>query len=283
MPTEYLLYIDDSGTRSYASGNQQYSRRRGVSQFFVWGGFMATQEVAGEVLHAVDREKRAVFGAEPPELKANWFRIQRERERRYLKPYGITAEALHGLAVKVYELLARSDIEFRAAIVDKVAMKRQYGDKAWYPCTIAFEILCQRLQVDLMGTRHHDGGVVDIVFDAHDGKTPAGRVWQDNMKAHFDLMRGAGSSLQRHLGPFDRLRSIRGAESHSDTRLQVADLFAFAAYHQWTKFGGAWREDTDIYWALKYLLPRVKSDGYGRPFGHGLAVMPKSSTRVEKG
>ena len=82
MPS-YNLYIDDSGTKEYASDPSEYSRN-GNTRYFVFGSILITNDESSLFSNQIKNIKVNTFNTDDVEIKSNWIRIPYERETRYL-------------------------------------------------------------------------------------------------------------------------------------------------------------------------------------------------------
>jgi hypothetical protein len=85
----HKLFLDDSGDKDYRD-DRQYSRRGGPTPLFVFAGLIVSPLDAMGIDYSMRTLKRQTFGTADVEVKANWLKRPRERERRYLNKYGIT-------------------------------------------------------------------------------------------------------------------------------------------------------------------------------------------------
>ncbi len=96
--TQFILYIDDSGTKEYASADQKYTLHgRGVSRYFVFGGILLSDVESGRLVAAIKDLKDNFFGTEDVEIKSNWLRNPDSCKKKYLNPYGITSVRVQGV------------------------------------------------------------------------------------------------------------------------------------------------------------------------------------------
>jgi hypothetical protein len=237
MPA-YSLYIDDSGTKEYATAGQAYGRDGGKSRYFVFGGMLIRTDLAGPFFRQIADLKQRVFGTSNVEIKSNWLRIPHERERRYKTPYGVTDGVLTGFVSEYYALIGAADLQLLAAVVDKQHMQDTYANP-WYAPAAAYEALMQRVVQEV---RHPD--TVSVYVDDMMGATPLGSQYKDNLKRHHQSLRTRGSTLLRQLDfrPLGDLAFVNSANSHP---VQVADIVAYNVYRQFLEHGEAWEEDSE--------------------------------------
>ena len=273
--TQFMLYIDDSGTKEYASSGQEYGfRGRGVSKYFVFGGILLSDSASGCLVEAIKALKRGFFGREDVEIKSNWLRNPGTCRKKYLNPYGKTTHQLNGFVEEMYSCISECSLEIVAAVVDKVQSKARYGSKAWYPPAIAYELLMQRA---VQAVRLPD--TLAVVIDDMMGATPAGNQYKANLKTHHAQLRKTGSKLQPKLR-FDSVNNdLRFVDSAHWIQVQVADIVAYNVYRQFVDHGEAWESsDNDaplpVYPWLEKLGPKFRSDSSGRIQGYGIIKFP---------
>jgi hypothetical protein len=273
--TQFVLYIDDSGTKEYASSGQEYARSgRGVSKYFVFGGILLSDSESGHLVEAIKALKRDFFGREDVEIKSNWLRNPDACRRKYLNPYSKTTAQLDGFVAEMYSCISERNLEIIAVVIDKIQSKERYGSRAWYPPAIAYELLMQRAVQAV-----HLPDTLAVVIDDMMGATPAGNQYKTNLKAHHAQLRKTGSRLQRRLR-FDSVNNdLRFVDSAHWIQVQVADIVAYNVYRQFVDHGEAWEEGNGesplpVYPWFEKLGSKLRSDGSGRIQGYGIVKFP---------
>jgi hypothetical protein len=231
----HLLFIDDSGTKEYASSPDLYGTN--ISRYFVFGGVLIPAGAAGSVTKDIVDAKIHTFGTPDVEIKSNWLRIPCERKARYLDEYDLSEKELSGFVETFYAIVLGADIILLAAVVDKVHMQEDYPNP-WYPPAIAYEILLQRVENELSGH-----GTVGVTIDDMTGATPHGNQYKANLKKQHEQMKQRGSSLRDGV-TFStlegRLRFVNSAQSHL---IQVADIAAYNVFRQFVDHGEDWEKE----------------------------------------
>ena len=270
--TQFRLYIDDSGTKEYASDPSAYSRT-GNTRYFAFGGVLLDRIAASKLGSSIANEKRATFGTDAVEVKSNWLRMPNERRKHYLEPYRLTELELTAFVERYYGLIADSELQLVAAVIDKVHMQEDYPSSPWYAPTVAYELLLQRVVHDV-----HLPATVAVTIDDIPGATPKGNPYTDNLKAQHRHLRTRGSRLQRGLnfGCLEPdLRFVNSAFSHL---VQVADVVVYNVYRQFYDHGDAWEDAAaktlPAYAWFKRLGRKFRSDGTGRIQGYGVVKFP---------
>lgn len=273
----HKLYVDDSGTKEYSPTGAYSTKGGGLTPYFVFGGLLLTPSEAGALWTKFRGLKSGCFGTEDVEVKANWLRIPRERERRYIKKFGVSDERLKTFVDDTFDLIASGNCRLLAVLVDKAAVQAAYGLQPWYAPAIAYECLMQRAQLEMLAC----GGRVHVTVDDMDGATPRGKQYRDNLERHHNLLKTKGSRLQRgHV--LDRLLGISFADSRADERLQLADLVSYAVYRQWIEYPQAWDADTQqlpLYDYLGRLGGKFCCGPEGVIAGYGLVKFPTKARR----
>jgi hypothetical protein len=265
------MYVDDSGTKEY-SPTKTYSTKGGCTPYFAFGGLLLTPAEAGTASVKMRALKLACFGSEHVEIKANWLRVEKERKKRYLDPYGIDDSKLNAFVEDVYSLILSLDCKLIAAIVVKPQMHERYGDMPWYAPAVAYECLMQRVQLEM----EERDGTAHITVDDMDGATPKGKQYRDNLERHHHQMATNGSRLRRGM-IMNRLAGISFADSKADERLQLADLVTYSVYRQFVDNAAAWdatgTSELPTYAYLGRLGPKFRSFN-GVIAGFGIVKFP---------
>jgi cytidylate kinase len=267
----HKLFLDDSGDKDYRDDGL-YSRSGGPTPLFVFAGLCAEPLEASGIEQSMRTLKHQTFGTSDVEIKANWLKRPREREKRYLKKYGITNGQLTSFTNALYEIIVDSRCQLVACVVNKKEVRDKYGLDAWHPSTIAYECLMQRAQKEMVSV----GGSVSVTMDQMTGATPAGNQHYLNLRRHHNQLRKTGSSLLRGMA-FDRVEGgLSFRDSADDERLQLADLVAYAIYRQFLDYGPDWHDPSnplELYEYLAKVLQKFWNRGGVVP-GYGIVKFP---------
>lgn len=269
--TSHALYLDDSGTKDY-SPTDTYLKGEGHTRYFVFAGILATQDAASQLAQALKITKRRASGGVDFELKSNWLRMPHERKRRYLVPHKLTDAELTQLVDDVYDEVLKAEVELLACVVDKVHMREDYGEKAYYPPALAYEALAQRVQNSLGGK-----GTCQVFMDDMTGKNPKGNAHKKNLIQHHARLRIHGSTLRRAHMTLDSLGDLRFLSSAISELIQVADLVAYNVYRQFVEHGEEWERIAPTLPAYNYfdrLAPMFRRGPNNRVQGYGIVKMP---------
>jgi hypothetical protein len=274
---QYILYLDDSGTKEFVSGGKEYTRQgRGVSRYFVFGGVLLSESGSGRLVTAIKDLKQKFFGTIQVEIKSNWLRIPSERGKRYLAEFGISESDLSAFVDEFYQCILASDLQALAVAIDKPYYQEKYGSSAWYPPAIAYELLLQRAVQEILAP---DG--LSVVVDDMSGATPKGNQYKRNLRLHHASLRKNGSRLQKKVRFTSLNTDIKFVNSAHSHQVQVADLVAYNVYRQFSPYslGTCLGEraniaEAPVYPWLQKLLPKFRSDLRGRVQGYGLIAFP---------
>lgn len=268
MPT-HILHIDDSGTKDYAADPSDYEV--GPTRYFVFGGLLSTVDEASRLAQRVQSLKRDAFGTKDVEIKSNWLRMPEEREEKYLRPYLLDVDDLTDFVDHYYELVARADVVLIAAIVDKVHMQELYK-RPYYPPALAYEVLAQRVQLEL-----GDSGSCQMVVDDMTGRNPKGNEHKRNLIRQHGRLRQHGSTLQKGMR-LDALDSLRFRSSHLSDLVQLADIVSYNVLRQFREHGEAWESiglrSLPTYEHFARLAPKFRQGPGGRIQGYGVVKVP---------
>lgn len=232
---QFVLYIDDSGTKEYADSPSDYSTT-GNSRYFVFGGVLITTAESGNLAGQIKNLKRRVFGTDAVEIKSNWIRIPKEREKRYNQRFGVDDAAIERFVHSLYSIITAADLRLFAAVVDKIHVQEDYSSP-WYAPAISYEVLMQRVALEV---KHPD--TVSVIIDDMTGATPKGNQYRKNLLAHHEQLRRSGSRLFPG-GRFDFapvLPGIRFVDSAVSNLVQVSDIISYNVYRQFVLFGEKW-------------------------------------------
>jgi hypothetical protein len=273
---DHLLYIDDSGTKEY-SPSGQYQKGGGITPYFVFGGLIVTPAVAGYLTRRMHELKANFFGSKDVEIKANWLRVQKEREKRYLEPFRVSENSLTVFSEHLYELIAFTDCTLIACVVNKAEVQKKYPQPHYTP-SIAYDCVLQRAQLEMI-SRH---GKLHVVIDDMSGATPKGNQYKENLRNQHKWLLTRGSPLRAGL-IFDRIGGLSFSDSRADERLQLADLIAYGVYRQFVEYGSSWEIDGNslpTYPYFKKIAHKFRTDGNGRIQGYGIVKFPLKN-RIE--
>ncbi|HVG35539.1 MAG TPA: DUF3800 domain-containing protein [Pyrinomonadaceae bacterium] len=271
MPT-HVLYIDDSGTKEYASRPEDYRlARRGNSRYFVFCGALLTTAEAGRLRDRIVELKIEYFRRGDVEIKSNWLRIPYERQKRYLDKYSVSEERVRRFVDDYYKAINEFDLMFVAAIVDKLHMQEIYP-RPWYAPAVAYELILQRVQSELPAPAS-----VAIIIDDMSGATPKGNQYKRNLKLqHLSLMK-YGSSLRKGVA-FPCLSSQRFINSAASHLVQVSDLAAYNVHRQFIQYGEEWETEglgrLSTYEHFDKIVTKFRKTSEGRIQGYGIVKFP---------
>lgn len=215
--------------------------------------------------------KRQTFGTADVEIKANWLKRPRERERRYLNKYGITDGWLTAFTEALYEIINEANCQLVACLVNKREVQGRYGAKAHHPPGIAYECVLQRAQKEMASC----GGALSVTIDHMTGATRAGNQHRINLERQHARLKNYGSSLLRGV-TFDRIEGLSFKDSKHDERLQLADLVAYAVYRQFLDYGSGWEDPSkplDLYAYLGRVIKKFCNHNGIVP-GYGIVKFP---------
>lgn len=235
----HTLYLDDSGQKEYPPEGVAFSA--GLSRYFVFGGFLIRVKAAGQLARGLSAAKVKHFKTDQVEVKSNWLRMPEERERRYLKPFGLSADQLSAFVNDFYAEGLAAELVLLACVVDKQHMTDEYGENRWYPPAVAYEALVQRGQLEL-------GAIPPCCFstivDDMTGKTPKAHEYRENLQRHHEQLKQSGSRLLNMRLPCLTGR-IKLVNSRDSSLIQLADLVAYNVFRQFRDHGEDW-ENTGL-------------------------------------
>jgi hypothetical protein len=268
----YQLYVDDSGTREYDAAKDYVNS--GKSRYFVYGALLIEQREASLLATRLRELKLLSFKTTNVEVKSNWLRIPVERERRYLKPFGISDIQLDAFVEAYYRLIVLAPLELIAAVVDKPQVQEAYAEP-WYAPTLAYEILLQRA-VQAVPT----GAKLAVTVDDITGKTPKRNDYKTLLAKHHQGLMQTGSKLMKSLSFACLSGPVKFMHSHHSDLVQVADLAAYNVMRQFRDHGTQWEQPAvgqplPMYPYFKKIAGKFRHDADGRVQGFGIVKFPK--------
>lgn len=265
MAHSYLLYCDESGQRNYGPKTDPY---------FVVAGVLAS---ADEVPHLEDEIrglKRAFWGAPEIEIKSNWIRQPKERQKHYVDKHGVDLPEINELMTALLKWMRKAPLTLLAGVVDKPQMESKYA-QPHYAGAVAYTLTLQRYQKYLNKAK----STGSVIFDDPSGKSPGGHDWRVLLQRQHLRLRKHGcpyTGLQ-----FDALGALSFSDSASSVLVQVADLVAYNTFRQFRDHGKQYDEPgikrLSLYQHFANMLPMF-DQGPNRVFaGYGVAKWPLRS------
>ncbi|MCL5102844.1 MAG: DUF3800 domain-containing protein [Armatimonadetes bacterium] len=256
----YLFYLDESGEREYKSRSQYFT--------------ICALGVPIEEWKAINNDmlvlKQTYFKNVEVEVKSNWLRNPKEREKRYVVPYSITEAELKEFTDKIYDMLMSYNIVVIASVVDKLKMQQKYA-KPQSPSSVAYRLIFERVELFLKNQVDTHG---ILIFD---------KITELEMKK-----KGYENLLARqHLRYLEKgtefLAISRIAEgllfipSHENNLLQLADLCAYNVHRQFRAHGKECDSPDGFvnrYSYFERIEPKLYKSADGNFMGWGLKRFP---------
>lgn len=270
----HKLYLDDSGDKDFREDGR-YDRRGGPTPLFVFAGLATSPLEANGIDQSMRTLKRQTFGTPDVEIKANWLKRPRERQKRYLDRFGVSDADLTSFTDELYEIIVDTDCELVGCVVNKKEVKDAYGEGAYHPPAIAYECLLQRAQKEMTSC----GGSISVTVDHMTGATQAGNQHRLNLKRQHERLRKYGSNLVRGV-TFDRIEGgLSFKDSKDDERIQLADLIAYSIYRQFLDYGPDWEDPSKSLEVYEYLARMLKKfwNRNGVVAGFGIVKFPMNN------
>lgn len=269
----HSLYIDDSGTKEYSYVDGE-GYDNGRTRYFVFAGVLIPMQSARTLIQNIKQIKADCFGTADVEIKSTWLRNPQKRQQKYLDEYFISDDELDEMVEAVYDLIDIADLEFIAAVVDKEQMRDRYGEEAWYPPAVAYDMILQRAHLAMADI----DGTVRVVVDDMSGATPKKNQYKSNLKAQHARLVKNGSALRRGMDLSSVMPDVRFVDSAKNDLVQVADLVGYAVFRQFRDHGEAWDGTPDntlpVYEYLARIAEKFRRGPKGRIQGYGIAKMP---------
>jgi hypothetical protein len=276
MPNiEYRIFIDESGEREYGEA---------TSAYFVYLGCIIKFENIKDIEESISRIKCAYFKTDDAEFKSNWFRIPKERKKRYLLPFNLTETAFREMTGEIYRTIQDSPTTLIASVIDKKMMFEKYREKAFSPSGFAYELLMERYQYFLQEVQ----SIGDVVIDDISGKNPKGHPYKELIKSLHARLQRYGSTGQKV--KIDRITgSPKFWPSEKSNIIQIADFCAYNTMRQFRDYGEEWKNSANqtfkAYGPFTEIISNFRSDKKGKIQGFGIVKFPeknKSGWNIKK-
>lgn len=257
----YLFYLDESGEREYES----------PSRYFVLCAVGVHTKDWKAIHTAISSLKRTYFGTIDVEIKSNWLRIPKERERRYRVPFGISDTELWAFTNKFYGILRIYEVVIIAAVVDKEAMSQQHN-QLQAPSSLAYRLVFERIELFLQKNTEGANGIA--IYDKIT-ELEIKRKGYENLlyRQHLRYLE-QGTDF----GEVNRIvEGLLFVPSHENNLLQVPDLCAYNVYRQFREYGEEWHANNQFehrYEYFKRIEPYLYRSNRGHYAGFGITKYP---------
>jgi len=277
----YTAFIDDSGYKEYideydlwcVENPECMPREFWQRNYFVLAAVVAPNSVIPAVNKRMLDLKVKTFGDPTVEVKSTWLRLPRDRSEHYLKPYGITDEALDSFGASMTNVFSEfvDDLKLCACVFDK----HYYKDRENHdPFCDACQVILERLQLNLP-----NGASCLLVADQMEDGLSVTRGRNDELRSvYLNTRRMKNVYVQR----FTKVKDLRFRRSCDENLIQLADLAAYNVHRQFVDHGREWddpsTQELRYYRYLKRIKPNLlKYNGY--VVGCGLCKLPNPSGR----
>lgn len=262
---EYTIFVDESGEREYGEK---------TSAYFVYNGIIVQDKEIDVVEEEIRKIKLAFFDDENVEFKSNWFRIPKERHKRYLKPYGLTETEFRIATKEIYRVIVGAPITIVASVIDKKLMIQKYRKAAFNPSSFAYELLMERFQFYLQSV---DGGG-RVIMDDISGKTPKGSHYKHLIKNLHPKLYSYGTTIQKI--KIDRVpRAPSFWPSTKSSLLQLTDICAYNVLRQFRDYGDEWDDPKTkrlpLYGPLRLIIKKYHQGPRSQLRGYGIVKFPQ--------
>lgn len=262
---EYSIFIDESGEREYGDK---------TSAYFVYNGIVIKKKDIAAIEEDVRKIKRAFFDDENVEFKSNWFRIPRERRKRYLEPYELTETELRIITKEIYRVILEAPITIIASVIDKKLMIAKYKERAFNPSSFAYELLMERFQFYLKSV----DGYGKVVMDDISGKTPKGHHYKQLINKLHSQIYSFGTTIQKL--KIDRVPKPPSFwPSTKSNLLQLTDFCAYNVFRQFRNYGKEWNDPRTkvlpLYAHLKLIIDKYHQGPGSQLRGYGIVRFPE--------
>lgn len=234
--------------------------------------------VPDEAIPAVNRRmveiKRQTFGTPSVEVKSTWLRYPRDRQRRYLDPYGITSETLDAFGLRIMRVFGEflDTIRIIACVFDK----RYYRDRERSdPFCCACQGVLERIQFYMQDL----GEWCTLAADQMEDGLSITRGRNGEL---ISVYRNTRQMKHVYVPEYYRVRDVRFRRSRDENLILLADLAAYNVYRQFVEYGVDWddrsRSSVPMYPYFEALLGNLLRYR-GKAVGCGLVKLPDPAHR----
>jgi len=216
----YLFYLDESGEREYESGGK----------YFVLCALGVPVDQWRALNNDVLTLKNTYFQDPSVEIKSNWLRIPKEREKRYLSRYPISEAELAEFVEKLYDALLSYNVTLIATVIDKEQMQEQYKQPQ-SPSSLAYRLIFERIELMLEEQADAYGLVIfDKITDLEIKKKGYENLLT---RQHLRYLEKGTEFIQIN----QIIEGLLLIPSHENNMLQLADLCSYNIYRQFVLYG----------------------------------------------
>lgn len=252
----FLFYIDDSGQVDY---NPK------ASEYFVYNALGFDSSKWNEINQQVVELKQKVFetpNSELLEIKSNWIRIPKEREKRwYLKK--LAGEELKELSIGLLDIILNNDVTMIATVINKNNMLKEYGQKAYHPNIYAMELLLER--VSLFMNENYSGKQAMIIADKCSND-----IESLLNKNHVDHRNNHNGYSWKNLSNI--IENLLFVDSKYSNFIQLTDLCAYNIFR-------AFKDKDPEYEFFRKILCKYNADKNGCLLNYGIVCKPFDNSK----
>lgn len=226
----YLFYIDESGEIAYNSG----------SKYFVFNALGINANNWKNINAQVNELKSAIFKSENApvlEIKSNWLRYPKEREKKqYLA--NLSQEELLQLSHGLYDIIVNNDCVLISTVVNKDSLLRRYGLEKPEPNIFSIQYLLERISLYMDFNNNNDQAI--IVMDKCSDSI------EKMLNRTHTLQLTEGYSWK---GVKNIIENIMFVDSQYNNFIQLTDLCAY-------NINRAFKDDNPDYEFFQRILPK---------------------------
>lgn len=250
----FLFYIDDSGQIDYNPN---------ASEYFVYNALGFDSLKWDNINQEVVKLKQSIFQtphAELLEIKSNWLRIPKEREKRwYLNK--LDENELKMLSTGLLDIILANDIIMIAIVINKNNMLKNYGQHAYAPNFYAMELLLERISL-FMNDNHSDKQAL-IIADKCSNQIEC--LLNQSHIRHRTINNGYSWKSLSNI-----IENLLFVDSKYSNFIQLTDLCAYNIFR-------AFRDKNPDYDFFAKMLPKYNSDKNGCLLNYGIVCKPFDS------
>ena len=239
----YKVFVDDSGKKEYLSpyskefidnppDAESYLQFWRDNYFVLCGVKIAIGDIA-VINGAINALKQKYFNTHKVEIKSDWLRNPKQRNKYYMSGFEITEPMLLEFTNELYELIAayKGKMKFVAIVFDKRFYghaKRKMPDGT--PLVKCTQVLFERLQY------LEDECVV--IFDQMEDHL---KINKGDHKKILKISQTGGDFENVYVKRFNKIIDVEFKKSSIENFIQIADVCAYNIFRQFVEYGRQWQ------------------------------------------
>lgn len=252
----FLFYIDDSGQIDYNPN---------ASEYFVYNALGFDSHNWNRINQQIVKLKQSIFktpNAELLELKSNWIRIPKERDKRWYLGK-LTELELKKLSNGLLDIIINNEITLIAAVINKNNMLKEYGQNAYPPNIYAMELLLERISL-FMNKNHNDKQAIIIADKC------SNNIEGLLNKNHIEHRNKHGGYTWKNLSII--IENLLFVDSKYSNFIQLTDICAYNVFR-------AFKDKNPNYEFFRKILPKYDKNEQNCVLNYGIVCKPFDTSK----